>query len=379
MKKKVIVAGHICLDITPKFPEVKVRSVEELFQPGKLIHMDGVSVNVGGSVANTGISMKILGADVSLMGKVGDDAFGQLIRRDLDHYGLGSGLIVSEGVSTSYSVVLAIPGIDRIFLHDPGANDRFHAEDIPGKSLEEADLFHFGYPPLMKSMYVDGGEELVSLMQKARMAGAATSLDLAAVDSASEAGQADWAGILKKTLPFVDFFVPSAEELCYMVDRPRFDRWKILAGSRDITEAVDLGNEVPALAEQCLRWGAGVVLIKCGSAGMYFRSGDRERLSTISSRIGVNVDAWADREIFEESYVPDKIVSATGAGDTSIAAFLTAMLDGHPLEETLHLAAATGASCLTTYDAFSGLQSFEELEEKIQRGWPKQAGYRTGD
>ena len=60
MKEKVIVAGHICLDTTPKFPEVKVRSVEKLFQPGKLIHMDGVNVNVGGSVVNTGISLKIL-------------------------------------------------------------------------------------------------------------------------------------------------------------------------------------------------------------------------------------------------------------------------------------------------------------------------------
>ena len=43
---------------------------------------EGVSVNVDGSVANTGIAMKIPGTDVSQMGKVGDDAFGQKTRRD---------------------------------------------------------------------------------------------------------------------------------------------------------------------------------------------------------------------------------------------------------------------------------------------------------
>lgn len=32
-----------------------------MLQPGKLIHMKGDSVNLGGSVANSGIAMKILG------------------------------------------------------------------------------------------------------------------------------------------------------------------------------------------------------------------------------------------------------------------------------------------------------------------------------
>ena len=188
-----------------------------------------------------------------------DDAFDQLIRRDRDHYDLGSGLIVSECVSISYSVVLEIPGIVHMFLHDPGDNDRIHAEDIPGKSLEEAGLLPFRITPQMKSKYMDGGEELVRLMKKARMAGTVISLDLADVDSGSEAVQADWTGILNT----VDYFVTSVEEPIYMEDRPSFDRLKSLAGRRDITEAVDLRNGVPALAEQCLRWGAGVVLIKC--------------------------------------------------------------------------------------------------------------------
>lgn len=131
---------------------MKVQSVEELLQPGKLIHIIGVCVNVEGSIANTGIAMGILGVEVALMGKLGNDTFGQMIQRNLEHYSPCSGLNVSEGVSTFYSVILTIHGIDRISLHDPGGDDRFYAENIPEKFLEEVALFHFGYPPLMKSM-----------------------------------------------------------------------------------------------------------------------------------------------------------------------------------------------------------------------------------
>ena len=69
--------------------------------------------------------------------------------------------------------------------------------------------------------------------------------------------------------------------------------------------------------------------------------------------------------------MPERVLSGTGAGDTSIAAFLTAMLEGYTLEESMHLAAATGASCVAAYDALSGLKSFEVLQKKIGAGWAK--------
>ena len=219
MSAKVICAGHICIDITPVFdPAHKVSSIAGMLTPGSLIHTDGVGIHTGGSVANTGLAMKRLGNDVRLLGKVGTDSFGRTIRDILASYGVG-GLIEAEGASTSYSIVLAIPGFDRIFLHDPGANDTFSGADIPWEELSGAALFHFGYPPLMKQMYADDGNELAGIFRKAKELGIATSLDLAAVDPQSEAAKADWEEILRKTLPYVDFFVPSFEELCFMLDR----------------------------------------------------------------------------------------------------------------------------------------------------------------
>ena len=161
--KKIISAGHICLDMTPVFPTGhSYDRLGDLLVPGKLIRMDAASVHTGGSVANTGLALKLLGNDVTLLGKVGKDAFGRIVEGILAGYGAG-GLIVDEHSSTSYSVVLAIPGMDRIFLHNPGANDTFTASDIPEEALEDAALFHFGYPTLMRQMYEGNGTELLKM------------------------------------------------------------------------------------------------------------------------------------------------------------------------------------------------------------------------
>lgn len=371
MKKKVIAAGHICLDITPVFQQEKVNHLSEILSPGKLIQMGVADVHTGGSVANTGLAMKILGADVTLMGKIGKDAFGAMVKNILKGYDAKCSMIESQEETTSYSVVLAVPGVDRIFLHHSGANHTFLASDIPEQTLQEAALFHFGYPPLMRSMYENDGEELVKIMKKAKDAGTATSLDMASVDETSDAGAANWKKILENVLPYVDFFVPSVEELCYMLDRNRFYEWQERAAGRDITEILDIEKDVKTLAEQCMELGAKVLLIKCGAPGMYYRTADRQTISRICGRVELDPDQWAEKEGFEQSYVPEKILSGTGAGDSSIAAFLTAMLQGYPLERSLQLSTATGASSVAAYDALSGLKTFEELEEKIDAGWQK--------
>lgn len=371
MKKKAIIAGHICLDITPKFPEGKQSDLSQIFLPGKLLQMGEADIHTGGAVANTGLAMKLLGAEVLLMGKIGRDAFGDIVCGMLRRYGAADGMICLEQESTSYSVVLAVPGSDRIFLHNPGANDTFCADDISEDALREAALFHFGYPPLMRRIYEKNGAELVKLFRRAKAAGCATSLDMAFPDADSPAGQADWQMILRQVLPFVDFFVPSAEELCYMLDRPRFIQWQERAGGRDITEILDVDRDIRPLADMCMACGAKVLLIKCGASGMYYRTADEKRLSGIGSRVELDTAAWREKAGFERSYVPERILSGTGAGDTSIAAFLTAMLAGEHPEQCMHMAAAAGASCVAGYDALSGLKSYEELKCRIAAGWRK--------
>lgn len=364
---KVIAAGHICLDITPVFPVGQhYEQISDVLQPGKLIQMDAASVHTGGSVANTGLALKLLGNEVTLLGKVGRDAFGGMVKEILAGYGAG-GLIEDENSSTSYSVVLAVPGIDRIFLHHPGANDTFSAQDIPEDALRDAQLFHFGYPPLMKRMYQGDGAELADLFRRVKAHGIATSLDLAAVDPQSEAGNADWQAILAKTLPDVDFFVPSFEELCFMLDRPRYEA--IHRSASDMTDQMDLIRDAAPLAKKCLEMGCASVLIKCGLSGMYYQSAGRERLQKTGKRLRLPIDRWASAQGTQPCFRAKEVRSATGAGDVSIAAYLTAVMRGCAPDACTRLAAAEGAASVASYDALGGILSLEELETRIREGW----------
>ena len=369
--KRVIVAGHLCVDITPAIPDNGPDGVQKVFSPGRLTRVGPANTHIGGTVANTGLAMKMLGVPVSLMGKTGADDLGRIVRNALEQHGAAEGLIVSPKVDTSYTIALAVPGADRIFLHHPGANDHFTGEDIPEDALRGAALFHFGYPPLMRAMYINRGEALHALLQKARKAGCAVSLDMAAVDERSEAGQADWPAVLRGALPLTDFFLPSAEELLFMLDR---EKWRALSrknAGRDLAETLNPERDLRPLADTCLRLGARAVLIKCGAAGLYLKTAEAERLREIPAALELNTEAWGGLELFERAYRPEKTLSSTGAGDTAIAAFLTAVLSGCSPEEAIRLSAAEGACCLTAYDALSGLLPLDRLREKIAAGWEK--------
>ncbi len=376
-KKKVIVAGHSCVDITPIFPPgtKKVANPGELLTPGRLVQMEGVDINGGGAVSNTGIAMKLLGADVSLLTRTGTDTFGKVLKDIYADFGVADSVASVEGERTSYTAVIAMPGIDRIFLHDPGCNNTFSLEDVKRVELTGASLFHFGYPPIMERMYVKDGAELVELLKYVKSQGLAVSMDMAMVDPTSKAGQADWMKILTGALPYVDFFVPSVEEICFMLDRPRYEEWSERAAGGEIVNVLRREDIAP-LAEKCMELGVGVLLLKCGAPGLYYKTGPAARMEKLHDLTGIDASDWADREGFEDSYVPEKVLSGTGAGDTTIAAFLTAMLEGYSFERCIQLAAAEGASCVEAYGALEGIRSLDELERRIDSGWAKGKGLK---
>lgn len=372
MKKKAIAAGHICLDITPAFPE---SMAGKSLIPGQLIHMEGITLSIGGAVPNTGLSMRLLGAETKLMGKIGKDEFGKVILDELKKYGSDQDMVISPDESTSWTIAIALPGIDRTLLHMPGTNDTFGADDLKTEELKDAVLFHFGYPTLMKKMYQNRGDDLLKMLRLAKSCGPLVSLDMAGIDPGSEVGRVDWEEILKKTLPFVDFFVPSAEELCYMLDRDLYREWHERAGDGDVCDYL-YGKEVRALVDRVLEFGAKTALIKCGASGLYCRTTGKDRMNEICRRLELDPESWIDREYFEPSYVPDIIRSGTGAGDTCIGAYLAAILQGESLPEALHLAAGEGACCVSSYDTLSGLLPMDALKEKIRSGWKKQENDR---
>ena len=74
----VMVAGHLCLDIIPRFKETGASKIEEIMRPGKLVNVKQAKISTGGPVSNTGLNMKTLGNKVCFCARVGDDEFGRL-------------------------------------------------------------------------------------------------------------------------------------------------------------------------------------------------------------------------------------------------------------------------------------------------------------
>lgn len=87
MAEKIVVAGHICLDITPVFLSEKAQPLQEVLIPGKLVQMRDVNISTGGAVANTGLALRVLGADVRLMGKIGNENSEGLFLEDFKNTG----------------------------------------------------------------------------------------------------------------------------------------------------------------------------------------------------------------------------------------------------------------------------------------------------
>jgi sugar/nucleoside kinase (ribokinase family) len=367
---QVVVAGHICLDIIPALDGVK-GGLESILIPGKLINIGPAVVATGGAVSNTGLALHRLGIGTRLMGKIGDDQFGssvlEILRaRDAD---LANGMIVTPGENTSYTIVISPPGIDRTFLHCSGANDTFSADDIDYDSLAGAKLFHFGYPPIMRRMFIDGGAELEKLLLGVKQKGLTVSLDMAKPDPTSEAGQADWPALLERVLPCVDVFCPSIDEILFMLDRERFEHLS-QAPNADIMPFVD-GDLLGEISQRLIDMGVAIVVLKLGSAGLYARTtSDRARLAEAGAAKPGDIDAWAGRELIVPCFKVE-MAGTTGSGDCTIAGFLAGLLHGQGLEESMTTAVGVGACNVERPDAISGVRPWDEVQHRINSGWQR--------
>ena len=364
-----VVAGHLCLDLIPDLSPLGEASLAALLRPGQLLEVGPLAVSTGGSVSNTGQALHILGMRTRLMGKLGDDPLGALVRQVVNARGegLADGMIIDPEAATSYTVIVSPPGTDRIFLHAPAANHTFGADDVRYDVVAQARLFHFGYPPLMRRFYADGGTELVTMFRRVRELGVTTSLDMALPDPASHAGRADWRAILTDVLPWVDVFLPSIEEILFML-RP--DTYEALVEQADgesllpwVTPALlsDVSAELVAM-------GARVVGLKLGDRGLYLRTAEAATLAAMGAAAPADAADWAGRELWAPCFQA-QVVGTTGAGDATIAGFLAALLRGLGVKEAVRMAVGVGACNVEAADAVGGLRSWEATVERIAAGW----------
>ena len=368
---EIVAAGHTCLDVIPAFTlEGEAEHLTDVLVPGKMINMGQCVVVAGGPVTNAGVSIRRLGVKTELIGKIGNDDFGKQVLRWYEEYeGHFEGIKVAEGESTSYTIAICIPGIDRFYLHHCGANDTFCYDDMNFEIVRRSKLMLFGYPPWMKRLYDNAGSELTRILDRTRQLGTTTALDLSLPDMDSPAGEADWLTILGDWVALSDIMAPSAEELFYFLYKDKFIEKKDGLGPKEsVLDHLTVG-EVAAMGEDLIRIGAGVALIKCGHRGLYVRTAGKERLEEFGAAGCADLDNWADRELWFPVYEEEKFVGALGSGDSAIAGFLSAFVWGHTIESCLRYANAAGSMNVTVPDGLTWNKGFDDLTRRIRSGW----------
>jgi sugar/nucleoside kinase (ribokinase family) len=368
---EIVSAGHTCLDLIPAFTiDGKVDKLTDVLVPGKMINMGKCVVVGGGPVTNAGVSIRRLGVKTELIGKIGNDDFGkQILRWYEEHEGHFEGIKVAEGESTSYTIAICIPGIDRFYLHHCGANDTFGYDDMSFDLVERSKLMLFGYPPWMEKLYKNTGAELTKILKKTKELGTTTVLDLSIPDTSGYGDRIDWKAILENWVPLTDIMVPSAEEVFYLLYKDKFLDKKARLGAKESVLDYMTVKEISTLGNDLLAMGTAIAMIKCGNRGLYIRTTGRDRLEKLGAAKCADLENWANRELWFPVYQEEKFVGALGSGDAAIAGFLSAFVWNHSIESCLRYANATGSMNVTVPDGLTWNKGFDDLTRRIKSGW----------
>jgi sugar/nucleoside kinase (ribokinase family) len=218
----------------------------------------------------------------------------------------------------------------------------------------------------MARMYADDGAELTEMYRRAKATGATTSLDMALPSPTSPAGHANWPLILQRTLPYVDVFLPSFEELLFMLRRDEYDRLMAETGG-DLLAGVTTAL-LRSLSDELLDLGAKIAGIKLGHLGFYLRTGTSARLGEMGRARPADLDTWSDCELVTPCFKVE-VVGTAGSGDCTIAGFLSALLRDLPPAAAARMAVAVGACNVEAADALSGVRTWEETAARVDAGW----------
>lgn len=297
----------VCLGIL--VADVVGKPIEAFPPKGTLAAVERMELHSGGCAANTGIALAKLGIKTAVMGKVGEDGFGQFLAQTLDGQGVDTrGLVRDQVEATSATMVAVDSAGERTFLHYQGANAAFTANDVLWPVIEESPILHVAGPFLMPRYM---GADNAAVLKRAKEMGKTTTLD-SVWDPTGR-----WMSILEPCLPYLDYLLPSLAEARLLTG---------LDAPEDITQAF-------------LDRGVGVVGLKLGEEGAYLHTAAGDKL-----------------------HVPPFVVDAVdalGAGDCWVAGFLCGLSRGWDLTQTMRFANAAGACAVQALGATTGIRSFE--------------------
>lgn len=298
-KPKVVVIGSLNMDIvveTERYPQV-----------GETLLGDKIRFIPGGKGANQAVAASRLGAQTSMIGAVGDDAFGQELLSALRNDGVDvSGVNCISGMTTGVASIYVAEG-DNSIIVVPGANFQVTPEDIDQHEdkLKQGDI-------ILLQLEIPV-ETVLYAARRAKELGKTVVLNPAPAQPLPD-----------EIFNYIDYITPNRSELSRYTGMD--------------TEGEMLEQAMRRMKEM----GAGHVVTTLGASGSAYLN-DEGKVSTLA---GYRVPT----------------VDTTGAGDCYNAGLAVAITKGQTLKEAVDYAGLVSALAVTKFGAQAGMPTEVEVQ-----------------
>jgi sugar/nucleoside kinase (ribokinase family) len=306
MNSGLLTIGLTTLDIV-------ARPIDALTHTERAIFIDGIACVPAGTAGGAAMVAAKLGVPTKIVGAVGDDLNGAYVRLGFESVGIDTSLLVTKpGERTSATLLAVETDGRRSSYHAPGAGVGAAIDDAVVSAACASGFVHYAS---VGGAATDGGAG-AELLRAAKAAGAVVTCDLigprrSALDE------------LKRLLPSVDYFMPSAAEATF------------LTGLEDLAAAAELFRAL----------GAKACIIKNGGRGSYVAIGSAP----------LSIPAHAIQPI-----------DTTSCGDSYCAGFIAALAQGWAPLEACRFATATAALVAQGLGTLGKLESFAATEQAMR-------------
>jgi sugar/nucleoside kinase (ribokinase family) len=258
-----------------------------------------ISTHGGGAGGNVASWLAVLGNDVTMVGRIGNDAAGSAITAEFDALGISYGEIVKKGFHTGVVICLVDPSGERTMLADNGANAGLAVSDLP--ALDGVDAIYLtGYAPLAPLSRA-GVLEMIEIINKLQIPIVFDPATVGGMQGVPVEEILSWCALM-------DTVIMNEEEAIY------------LSGLSNLESALNF------FVEHTHR-----VIIKRGSAGAI----GLERGGQI-----ISVEAQTT-----------EVVDTTGAGDAFAAGFIDAFTGRRDFSHAMERASAVAGHCVANVGA----------------------------
>ena len=297
--KNICVIGSLNMDLVVK--------VDTMPKGGQTLIGSNFKEVPGGKGANQAVAMARLGGNVSMIGKVGNDGFGQTLLNALKADNVNTDYIGIEEGPTGVALITVDKNAENSIVVAPGANFKVAVEDIDNniESINNSDIVVVQLETPLETIKYG--------LKKAKEAGKYTILNPApAVVLEDE--------IIKN----VDLLTPNETEL------------EVLSGVEINTE-----DDIKRAAQIMIDKGVKELIVTLGSKGSLY----------------IN----KERSMFKSAYKV-QAVDTTAAGDSYTGALSVAFANGKNIEEAMDFASKVGALSVMKEGAQSSLPTLKDVE-----------------